>query len=134
MPQSDPQDYEFGPFRADVRKRILERDGTPVALSGKAFEILVALLNRAGEVVDKETLMREVWPDTAVEDNNLTVNISWLRKALGEAPNDPRFIVTIPGRGIASSAICGLLKRKKQLKNRPVPPSDPTYGSSQRSS
>jgi DNA-binding winged helix-turn-helix (wHTH) protein len=64
--------FEFGPFRVDARKRVLERDGEPVALSGKAFEILTALVKRPGEIVDKETLMREVWPDTAVEDNNLT--------------------------------------------------------------
>ena len=98
MPGESPV-FEFGPFRIDVRKRTIERDGNAVALSGKAFEILVALLNRAAEVVDKETLLREVWPDTAVEDNNLTVNISWLRKALGETANDPKYIVTIAGRG-----------------------------------
>src|SRR5579864_6648539 len=91
--------FEFGPFRVDSRRRVLERNGEPVALSGKAFEILTALVKRPGEIVDKETLMREVWPDTAVEDNNLTVNISWLRKALGEAPGNPSYIVTVPGRG-----------------------------------
>jgi DNA-binding winged helix-turn-helix (wHTH) protein/TolB-like protein/Flp pilus assembly protein TadD len=98
---------------------MLERDGAAVALSGKAFEILVALLNRAGEVVDKETLMREVWPDTAVEDNNLTVNISWLRKALGEAPNDPRYIVTIPGRGYR---FIGDLRAPETAAAQPAPP------------
>src|SRR5579864_3053129 len=93
------QVYEFGPFRADVRRRVLERDGAQVVLTGKAFEILAALLERRGEIVDKESLMKAVWPDTAVEENNLTVNISWLRKALGETPNDPQYILTIPGRG-----------------------------------
>src|SRR5207253_8532394 len=93
------ENFEFGPFRVDTRKRVLERDGNPVALSGKAFEILTALVKRPGEIVDKETLMREVWPDTAVEDNNLTVNISGVRKALGEAPGNPSYIVTVPGRG-----------------------------------
>src|SRR5579864_2769840 len=93
------QAYEFGPFRADVRRRVLERDGAPVVLTGKAFEILTALLERRGEIVDKVSLMKAVWPDTTVEENNLTVNISWLRKALGETPNDPQYILTIPGRG-----------------------------------
>lgn len=93
------QVYEFGPFRVDLRRRVLERDGAPVVLTGKAFEILATLLERRGEIVDKESLMRAVWPDTAVEENNLTVNISWLRKALGETPNDPQYILTIPGRG-----------------------------------
>src|SRR5450755_1737838 len=91
--------YEFGPFRVDLRRRALERDGTPIALSGKAFEILVALLERRGEILDKDTLMKIVWPDTVVEENNLTVNISWLRKALGETPQAAQYILTIPGRG-----------------------------------
>jgi DNA-binding winged helix-turn-helix (wHTH) protein/TolB-like protein/Flp pilus assembly protein TadD len=91
--------YEFGPFRVDPRRRTLERDGTPIALSGKAFEILVALLERRGEILDKDTLMKIVWPDTVVEENNLTVNISWLRKALGETPQAAQYILTIPGRG-----------------------------------
>jgi len=77
----------------------LERDGAPVPLSGKAFEILVALLERRGEILDKDTLMKVVWPDTVVEENNLTVNISWLRKALGETPQAAQYILTVPGRG-----------------------------------
>jgi DNA-binding winged helix-turn-helix (wHTH) protein len=91
--------YEFGPFRVDLRRRVLERDGAPIALSGKAFEILVALLEQRGEILDKDTLMKAVWPDTIVEENNLTVNISWLRKALGETPQAAQYILTIPGRG-----------------------------------
>src|SRR6267378_7529133 len=91
--------FEFGKFSVDVRRRSLERDGQAVALSGKAFEILRVLLEQRGEVVDKDALMRQVWPDTAVEENNITVAISSLRKALGETPANPRWIVTIPGRG-----------------------------------
>ena len=95
----DLQIIAFGPFTADLRRRVLERDGESVALPGKAFEILTALLAQKGEILDKDTLMKTVWPDTAVEENNLTVNISWLRKALCDTPNDPKYIVTIPGRG-----------------------------------
>src|SRR5260370_11019200 len=91
--------FEFGQFRVEVLRRSVEREGQPVALSGKAFEILVVLLERRGEVVDKDALMRQVWPDTAVEENNITVAISALRKALGESPVSPKWIVTIPGRG-----------------------------------
>src|SRR5258708_17777405 len=91
--------FEFGKFSVDIRRRSLERDGQAVALSGKAFEILVVLLERRGEVVDKDALMRQVWPDTAVEENNITVAISALRTALGESPVSPKWIVTIPGRG-----------------------------------
>src|SRR5229473_622322 len=90
---------EFGRFRVDVLRRSLEREGQPVALSGKAFEILVVLLEQRGEVVDKDSLMRSVWPNTAVEENNITVAISALRKALSETPASPRWIVTVPGRG-----------------------------------
>src|SRR5712692_10561216 len=93
------ESYEFGPFRADLRRRVLERDGTPIALTGKAFEILTALLERRGEILDKDTLMKIVWPDTIVEENNLSVNISWLRKALGETPQEAQYILTVPGRG-----------------------------------
>ena len=67
---------EFGPFRLDLLRRSLERDGQPIALSGKALEILAILLERRGEVVDKNDLMRQVWPDTTVEENNITVAIS----------------------------------------------------------
>jgi DNA-binding winged helix-turn-helix (wHTH) protein len=91
--------FEFGQFRVDVLRRSLEREGQAVALSGKAFEILRVLLEQRGEVVDKDALLRQVWPDTAVEENNITVAISSLRKALGETPASPKRIVTIAGRG-----------------------------------
>lgn len=90
---------EFGPFRLDLLRRSLERDGQPIALSGKALEILAILLERRGEVVNKNDLMRRVWPDTAVEENNITVAISALRKALGETPHAAKWIVAVPGRG-----------------------------------
>ena len=93
------QIFEFGQFRVDVTRRSLEREGQTVALSGKAFEILRVLLEQRGSVVDKDALMRQVWPDTAVEENNITVAISSLRKALGESPASPKRIVTVPGRG-----------------------------------
>jgi DNA-binding winged helix-turn-helix (wHTH) protein/TolB-like protein/lipopolysaccharide biosynthesis regulator YciM len=91
--------FEFGQFRVDVLRRSVEREGQPVALSGKAFDILVVLLEQRGEVVDKDALMRQVWPDTAVEENNITVAISALRKALGETRASRKWIVTVPGRG-----------------------------------
>ncbi len=90
--------HEFGPFRLDLVRRSLERDGRPIPLSGKALEILAVLLERRGEVVDKNELMRQVWPDTTVEENNITVAISALRKALNDTPA-AKWIVTTPGRG-----------------------------------
>ena len=91
--------YEFGPFRVDELRRILLRDEKPVRLSAKAFEILLVLLEEKGRLVEKDELMRRVWPDSVVEENNLTVNMSALRKALTESPGEHRYVVTVPGRG-----------------------------------
>src|SRR5262245_27712092 len=91
--------YEFGPFRIDTVKRLLLRDGEPVALKSKCFEMLLALVEARGQVLEKDELMRRVWPDTIVEESNITVYISTLRKALHENPQEHRYIVTVPGRG-----------------------------------
>jgi len=91
--------HEFGPFRIDTIKRLLLRDGEPVALKAKCFETLLVLVEARGQVLDKDELMRRVWPDTVVEESNITVYISTLRKALGENHREHRYIVTVPGRG-----------------------------------
>lgn len=111
MERLTKQFYEFGPFRVDPAKRLLLRDEQALPLTPKAFDILLALVQHGGEMLHKDELMRMVWPDTAVEENNLTRNISTLRKALGESPNDHEYIVTIPGQGYLFVAdvrdICG---------------------------
>jgi len=92
--------YEFGDFRLDAGKRLLTKDlGVAVPLMPKAFDTLVYLVKNCGKLIDKDELLREVWPDTIVEENNLTQNISILRRALGEKHRDNRFIATVPGRG-----------------------------------
>jgi DNA-binding winged helix-turn-helix (wHTH) protein/TolB-like protein len=91
--------YEFGGFRVDPVRRRLLRGQEQVPLTPKAFSILLVLLERRGQVVDKEELIQTVWPDTYVTEANLTQNISSLRKALGERANDHRYVVTVPGRG-----------------------------------
>ena len=91
--------YEFGPFRVDAVRRRLWRHDEPVPLSSRAFDTLLALVHRAGRVVEKDELMRLVWPDTFVVDDNLTQQISALRKALGDHPDAPRYILTVPRRG-----------------------------------
>ena len=96
--------HDFGPFRVDASRRLLLREGNPVPLTPKAFEILMVLLQNANRVVDKDELMRLVWPGTVVEENNLTRNVSTLRKALEEGPSDRRYIVTVPGRGYQFAA------------------------------
>src|SRR3954466_5601871 len=92
--------YEFGDFRLDRGKRLLLRhDGAIVPLAAKAYETLSYLVEHAGTVVDKDELIRAVWPDTAVEENNLTQNISLLRRLFGEGRGEHRYIATVPGRG-----------------------------------
>ena len=78
---------------------MLSGEGQAVALSPKALDLLIALVSKAGHVVDKDDLMREVWPGTFVEENNLTVNISALRKALAGTTSDQDYIQTVPRRG-----------------------------------
>lgn len=89
--------YQFGPFRIDPEKEVLLRDGQPVALTPKTFQILLVLVRHSNQVVTKDDLMKAVWPDTFVEEANLSRNIFMLRKALGSA--ESRYIVTVPGRG-----------------------------------
>ncbi len=91
--------YRFDRFRLDTRERILRRDGEPVAISPKAWEVLKILVEQGGKVVDKQVLMDSVWPETFVEENNLAFNISVLRKLLGDEASNPRFIETVPRRG-----------------------------------
>jgi TolB-like protein/DNA-binding winged helix-turn-helix (wHTH) protein/Tfp pilus assembly protein PilF len=92
--------YEFGDFRLNVARRLLgRRDGAAVPLTPKAFETLLYLVEHGGAVLDKEVLMEALWPDSIVEENNLSQNISTLRRVLGENPGAHCFIVTVPGRG-----------------------------------
>lgn len=91
--------YEFGPWQVDPQKLQLRRDGSVVPLPAKAAEILLVMLARSGETVSKDELMRLVWPDSCVEESNLTQNIFLLRKALGETAQHSSYIITIPGRG-----------------------------------
>ena len=91
--------YEFGPFRIDPEERLLMRQGDPVSLTPKAFETLLILIRNPGRVVTKEDLMKTLWPDSFVEESNLSQNIFILRKALGETAQDARYITTVPGRG-----------------------------------
>lgn len=91
--------FEFGSFRLDTLTRQLSSGGGPIQLTSKAFETLLALLTHAGKTVSKTELMDRVWSETSVEENNLTQQISALRKAFGERACDHKYIVTVPGRG-----------------------------------
>ena len=91
--------YEFGPFRLNPDEGVLLRQGQKVPLTPKAYEILLCLLHHAGHILEKDALMQEIWPDTFVEEGNLKVNMSALRKALGDTTEQPAYIETIPRRG-----------------------------------
>src|SRR6266700_773548 len=89
----------FGPFRLLPTQRLLLEGDTPVRLGSRAFDVLVALVERAGEVVGKEELIARAWPQTFVEDANLKMQVSALRRALGDGQGGHRYLVTVPGRG-----------------------------------
>jgi DNA-binding winged helix-turn-helix (wHTH) protein/TolB-like protein/Flp pilus assembly protein TadD len=91
--------FEFGQFRLDETERMLSRNGEPLPLAPKVFDTLVVLVSHRGHLLEKNQLMEEVWPDTFVEEVNLAVNISTLRKVLGESDSGRPFIETVPKRG-----------------------------------
>ncbi|MGH9843506.1 MAG: winged helix-turn-helix domain-containing protein, partial [Blastocatellia bacterium] len=91
--------YEFGPFRLDAGERRLLRDGESVTLTPKAFDLLLVLVERQGHLLAKEELFQAVWPDSFVEESNLSSNIALIRRALGDGENGLKFIETVPKRG-----------------------------------
>ncbi len=98
------QVYEFDDFRLDASARLLLRAGRPVPLTPRVFDTLLYLVQHRGRVLEKDELMREIWPDAIVEENNLNQNISTLRRLFGESRGDNRFIVTVPGHGYRFAA------------------------------
>lgn len=91
--------YYFGPYLLNANESVLMRDGVPVGLTPKAFDTLMVLVRNRGHLVEKDQLMKEVWPETAVEEANLTQNISTLRRILGESDETLKYIETVPRRG-----------------------------------
>jgi TolB-like protein/DNA-binding winged helix-turn-helix (wHTH) protein/Flp pilus assembly protein TadD len=91
--------YEFGDFRLDAEKRLFWRSNAEVPLTPRVFDTLLYLVEHYDTVLDKERLMEAVWPDSIVEENNLTQNISTLRRVFGETPGSRQYIATVPGRG-----------------------------------
>lgn len=96
--------YEFGPFHLNTSERQLLRDGRPVLLAPKAFEMLLVLVEKSGRLVEKDELMKTLWPDSFVEEANLNHHIWALRKALGEGSNGSRYIETVPRHGYRFAA------------------------------
>ncbi|MBB4370505.1 putative ATPase/DNA-binding winged helix-turn-helix (wHTH) protein [Bradyrhizobium sp. cir1] len=114
--------FVFGPFRLDPLQRRIERDGTTLQLSGRAFDLLLALVRQAGNVVSKTDLIAKTWPGTEVEENNLRVHIATLRKALGDGNDGARYLSTVSGQGYCFVAA---VSRPEQMQAAPA--DDPAY-------
>ncbi|MBD0372024.1 MAG: transcriptional regulator, partial [Pyrinomonadaceae bacterium] len=106
--------YEFGAFRMDVAERVMFCDGALVPLTPKAFDILLVLVERSGHLVEKSEIMDAVWPDTFVEEANLTQNIFTLRKVLGRRDNKRPFIETVAKRGYRFIAEVKKLEKEEE--------------------
>ena len=120
--------YEFGPFRLDPGERRLCREGQPITLRAKIFETLCVLVEAYGHLVDKDELIKRVWPDAVVEEGNLAHNISALRKTLGEPATGQKYIETVPGRGYRFAAGVQEIQRREPgpwLESR-LPPAKPS--------
>src|ERR1700685_353378 len=96
---SDEPAISFGPFRLVAAQRLLLEGDKPVRLGSRAFDILAALVERAGEMVSKEELIARAWPTTFVEEANLKIQVSALRRALGDGQGHNRYVATVVGRG-----------------------------------
>lgn len=95
----EKRNFEFGPFRIDTVERLLFRGQETISLTPKVADTLLALLSNAGRIVEKDDLMKAIWPDSFVDEGGLARNISALRRALGDGAGEPQFIETIPKRG-----------------------------------
>jgi predicted ATPase/DNA-binding winged helix-turn-helix (wHTH) protein len=119
----DAQTISFGPFRLSTEKRLLLEGDRPVRLGSRAFDILAALVDRPGEVVGKEQLIARAWPQTVVEESNLKIQVSALRRALGDGQGGNRYVVTVPGRGYNFVAP---VRREETLRAASAPPAPST--------
>jgi DNA-binding winged helix-turn-helix (wHTH) protein/TolB-like protein/TPR repeat protein len=104
MQQKNGHLYEFGPFVLDTVQHLLSRGGQSIPLTPKTYDALLVLVDNCGRMLTKDELMKALWPNSFVEESNLTQQISMLRKTLGESAGEDRYIVTIPGRGYRFAA------------------------------
>ena len=109
----------FGPFRLFAAERLLKKGDEPVLLGGRALDILIALVERAGVVLTRKELISRVWPDVTVEEANFRVKIAGLRKALGDGRDGARYVVNVPGRGY-----CFIAPVTRSTAKRSLPPDE----------
>jgi Tol biopolymer transport system component/DNA-binding winged helix-turn-helix (wHTH) protein len=117
--------YAFGPFVVDSVKRRLWREGRLVPITSKTFDVLIVLLEDRDHLVSKDELLNRVWPNTAVNENNLARQVSSLRRALGQRPDQHDFVVTIPGHGYRFVAAVRDLSEVPELETDPSTPPRP---------
>ena len=113
----DEETFAFGSFRLIPAQRILLEDGKPLRLGSRALDILVALVESAGETIRKDQLIARTWPDTVVDEGALRVHVAALRKALGDGRTGTRYIANIPGRGY--SFIAPVARERRQQASAP---------------
>src|SRR5262245_22896514 len=111
MPMHDTEAFCFGSFRLLPGRRVLLHGGAPVRLGSRAFDLLLALVKRYGQLATKDELLAEVWPRTTVEENNLAAQVSALRKVLAADPDSAACLHTVPGRGYCFVAVVEHEKR-----------------------
>lgn len=123
MSMSSEHFYEFGDFRIDVANRLLFQNGQALSLTPKTVETLIALVRSKGELLNKDELLKTIWPDRIVDEGNLTQNIYLLRKTLGKAPDGRDYIETVPRRGYRFGgelrATAGVPQTKSPEQSRP---------------
>src|SRR5580692_7028423 len=115
----------FGPFRLLAGQRLLLEGDKPVRLGSRAFDILAALVERAGQLVGKEELIARAWPKTFVEESNLKIQVSALRRALGDGQGGNRYVITVPGRGYNFVAPVRREETRRAASAPPVPSTTP---------
>jgi TolB-like protein/DNA-binding winged helix-turn-helix (wHTH) protein len=136
-PGSDRPVFGFGDFSLDAaQRRLFDASGEPVHLTARAFDTLLFLVEHPNQLIDKQTLLKAVWPNVIVEENNLSQNILIVRRALHEAPDEHRFIVTVPGRGFRFVApvkrLSAIPETHTPLEQAPRPVLSPTLASLER--
>jgi DNA-binding winged helix-turn-helix (wHTH) protein len=117
---SGGEEFIFGSFRLVPQRRLILRDGVPLRLGGRAREILLALVERAGEIVTKRELMTRVWPDATVEEATLRVHIALLRRALSDGPVGIHYVENINGRGYRFVAPVTRIEVERTDRDAPV--------------
>jgi DNA-binding winged helix-turn-helix (wHTH) protein len=115
----DEESFAFGSFRLIPAQRMLFEDGKPLRLGSRALDILVTLVENAGETIHKDQLIARTWPDTVVDEGALRVHVAALRKALGDGRAGMRYIANIPGRGY--TFVAPVTQEQRRL---PIGPSD----------